>query len=617
VACSAYNTDNAAKTIFFALYALQHRGQESAGIATADESAFCIHRGMGLVSQIFTEEVMKTLPGRTGVGHTRYSTYGGSVLSNAQPFVLETDQGRIAVAHNGQLVHEKILRKRLLDAGTGLFTSTDSELIAQMLARDTAEHLSNVKLVYSSPSEEDGSSPVEDVPSRPRPLIEYEHGHRPSPLGRHGSLPPADEASASASASELRSPSPDAPPTIGWPTDPDAPEEAVVRAHDIGGVEDTKKSATTTIEAIASRSDPLVGRISSLVAQAEGAFAIVVLTRKAVYGTRDRFGFRPLCIGKRTNADKTCSYFLSSESCALGTLGASLVREVYPGEIVRIDDAGVHSWVALPMLQPHVRPALCVFEYIYFARPDSLIEGQLVHSVRQKLGAILASECPADADIVSGVPDSSIAAAIGFANSSGLPYTEVFCKNRYIGRTFIQPDQAMRQNSIQLKFNALTHNVRGKRLVLVDDSIVRGNTLRKLVPLLREAGALEVHIRISSPPLRHPCYMGVDIGSYDQLIAHSLSSIEEICKHIGADSLGYISHDGMMTAVREGIGFHHDSTPRRPAPRSKERRLSISSTGGESTSAHSALEAASDNWSMPTGHCSACFTGHYPIRLEW
>lgn len=253
-----------------------------------------------------------------------------------------------------------------------------------------------------------------------------------------------------------------------------------------------------------------------------------------------------------------------------------------------------------------------MFEYVYFARPDSLIEGQLVHSVRQRLGRVLARECPVEADIVSGVPDSSIAAAIGYSAVSGLPYTEVFCKNRYIGRTFIQPDQTLRNNAIHLKFNALTHNVAGKRLVLIDDSIVRGNTLRKLVPLLREAGAKEVHIRISSPPLRHPCYMGVDIGTYDELIAHGAESIDKIRAHIGADSLEYITHEGMMDAVKEGIGGHHPH-----APAAAEPRHSSSSTGGEVTSSHSKLQAASDSWSMPTGHCSACFTGKYPIRLEW
>lgn len=357
----------------------------------------------------------------------------------------------------------------------------------------------------------------------------------------------------------------------------------------------------------------MVQRIAALVAQAEGAFAFVVLAGDAVYGTRDRFGFRPLCIGNRLNPTTgDVSYFLSSESCALGTVGASLVREVHPGEIVRVDARGVHSWVAMPKLQPRIQPALCVFEYVYFARPDSLIEGQLVHSVRQRLGRVLARECPVEADIVSGVPDSSIAAAIGYSAVSGLPYTEVFCKNRYIGRTFIQPDQTLRNNAIHLKFNALTHNVAGKRLVLIDDSIVRGNTLRKLVPLLREAGAKEVHIRISSPPLRHPCYMGVDIGTYDELIAHGAESIDQIRDHIGADSLEYITHDGMMDAVKEGIGGHHPH-----APAAAEPRHTSSSTGGEVTSSHSKLQAASSRWSMPTGHCSACFTGKYPIRLEW
>jgi len=654
----AFNVENAAKNIFFALYALQHRGQESAGIATSHHHTFNVHRGMGLVSQIFNEDVMSTMSGRIGIGHTRYSTKGSSVIANAQPFVLETDQGRIAVAHNGQLVHETMLRKRLLRAGTGLFTTTDSEIIAQMLARDNTDQLANIRLVYSAAedaeagpadpatagaaavgvdltyTEEPGAaapaSPArrlsahEAARMRASPAARKEAGaDAPAPAPRGGcmTLPDAEEEDADGTES---------------PVSDDAPAAAVARVHSVrapvaaaaasharaDSAGSSAGSASSPVEgaivlASASRDDPMVQRISALVAQAEGAFAFAVLAREAVYGTRDRFGFRPLCIGKRVNADGSGpSYFFSSESCALGTVGATLVREVHPGEVVRIDAHGVHSWVAMPQLQPRIPPALCVFEYVYFARPDSLIEGQLVHSVRQRLGAVLAEECHVEADIVSGVPDSSIAAAIGYSAASGLPYTEVFCKNRYIGRTFIQPDQTLRKNAIHLKFNALTHNVRGKRLILIDDSIVRGNTLRKLVPLLREAGAAEIHIRISSPPLRHPCYMGVDIGTYEELIAHRVDSIDAIRDHIGADSLEYITHDGMMRAVRSGIGGHHaHSAPRKGGKGA--RRLSVSSAGGNETSSHSELEAASDSWSMPTGHCSACFTGDYPIKLEW
>lgn len=778
--CSAFNVDNAAKNIFFALYALQHRGQESAGIATSHHHTFNVHRGMGLVAQVFNEDVMSTLTGRTGIGHTRYSTKGSSVIGNAQPFVLETDKGRIAVAHNGQLVHEDMLRRRLLQQGTGLFTTTDSELIAQMLARDTADSLANIRFVYSSP---DGVT--EDVSLHTSAALAYEaeasaaatsasashssafastvKGARPTaadssedaaplhdpaaaqadagqgpgdiaepPLPVHGAAradtPEAEGIVAGVPAAGVAVPAPAAFPSGGPPrggstgsTEEEAPPPAVgpeagsaAASHEVsggsgflprlagdadgdeapasavartrssrsegrgtvafmtvggggGGGDDRSvtpkgegvdfgwptskgvkaarvrvKSRASTgkpdaggvtavapsaswqpapqeiVLASACKDDSLVGRISSLVAQAEGAFAFVVLTRDAVYGTRDRFGFRPLCIGRRGNGDGSTSLFLSSESCALGTVGAELVREVHPGEVVRLDATGVHSWVALPEMQQHIRPALCVFEYVYFARPDSLIEGQLVHSVRQRLGRILAQECSIEADIVSGVPDSSIAAAIGFSAASGLPYTEVFCKNRYIGRTFIQPDQTLRQNAIHLKFNALTHNVAGKRLILIDDSIVRGNTLRKLVPLLREAGAKEVHICISSPPLRHPCYMGVDIGTYEELIAHNKDSIAAICAHIGADSLHYISHEGMMRAVREDIGGHH-GLPASPVRVGSgvRRRLPVRSTGGADSSSHSMLQAASEKWSMPTGHCSACFTGDYPIKLEW
>lgn len=327
-------------------------------------------------------------------------------------------------------------------------------------------------------------------------------------------------------------------------------------------------------------------RIANLMRKAEGAYAFVLLTRDGIFGVRDRFGLRPLCLGQRINEDGNIAYMLASESCALGTVGATYVREIAPGEILRIDKRGLRSTFAMPDLQPSVPRALCVFEYVYFARPDSLIEGQLVHVVRQRLGRQLALESPVEgADLVSGVPDSSVAAAIGYGAASGLPFMEVFCKNRYIGRTFIQPDQTLRKHSINLKFNALMHNVKDKRVVLLDDSIVRGNTLRKLVPLLRDAGAKEVHLRISSPPVLHPCYMGVDIGSYDELIAHKITDVRALCDYIGADSLAFLSHDGMLAAVREGIDIKDGFT------------------------------AAPDGRSL-IGHCTACFSGEYPLHVD-
>ena len=332
----------------------------------------------------------------------------------------------------------------------------------------------------------------------------------------------------------------------------------------------------------------------------EGAYSLVALTKDGLYGIRDPYGLRPLCVGRAKGIDGSWSYHLSSESCAFGTVGGDYVREVRPGEVVRLDRNGVRSW--MPLADPALvsggsaaaataaaavvslprSPAFCVFEYVYFARPDTIFEGQMVHAVRTRLGAQLAREAPAlGADLVSGVPDSSIAAAIGFATAVGLPFSEVFCKNRYIGRTFIKPDDALRKNAIQLKYNPLSHVLQGRRIVLVDDSLVRGNTLRQLVPLMRKAGAAEVHVRISSPPIRHPCFYGVDIGTYDELITTHKSTVEAICAYIGADSLEYLSHDGMLAAVREGVP-----------------------------------KVGDDGSVRATGHCSACMTGEYPVLFD-
>jgi amidophosphoribosyltransferase len=317
----------------------------------------------------------------------------------------------------------------------------------------------------------------------------------------------------------------------------------------------------------------------------EGAYSVVALTKDAVFGMRDPLGLRPLCIGQMKEPDGSTSYHVASESCALGTIGSTYVREVAPGEIVMLDRTGIKGWMPLsnpprnifaPL--PPKAPAFCVFEYVYFARPDSIMEGQLVHSVRTRLGAQLARESPVlDADVVSGVPDSSMAAALGYAMELKLPFSEVLCKNRYIGRTFIKPDDSLRKNAIQLKYNPLTHVLEGKKVVLVDDSLVRGNTLRQLVPLLRRGGAREVHIRISSPPIRSPCYMGVDLHA-DDLIAAHLGTVEAIRDYIGADSLDYLSYDGMMASVRAGIP-HKDEAGK-------------------------------------VGHCSACFTGEYPLEID-
>ncbi len=448
-----------ARITFFALFALQHRGQESVGIATCDGHAASIHKGMGLVTQVFNEDNLRPLKGHLAIGQNRYSTSGSSHIRNAQPYLIETMHGPLGVGHNGNLTNALTLRRQLLERGVGLSSSSDSEVITQMLAA-------------------------------------------PPPCGEpHGS---------------------------NW--------EA---------------------------------RIAAFMAEAEGAYSLVILTRDAVYAVRDPWGLRPLCIGELGDANGGPGYVVASESCALGTIGARYIREVEPGEIVRLDASGVRTMTGRAA-EPH--RALCVFEYVYFARPDSLLENQSVHRIRQRMGEILASEAPVECDVVIGVPDSATPAAIGYARASGIPYSEGLTKNRYIGRTFIQPDDRLRQTGVRLKFNPLVENLAGKRVVLIDDSIVRGNTSGPMVRLLRDAGASEVHVRVSSPPVRHPCFMGVDMATYSELIAAKLS-VEQIRAFIGSDSLYYLSHEGMLRAV--------GSSPE---------------TG--------------------RGHCSACFSGKYPIRLE-
>jgi len=436
--CGIYAPDaDVARMAFFALYALQHRGQESAGIATSDGSAAHIHKGMGLVSQVFNEDNLQHLKGHRGyrvslaIGHNRYSTTGASYLRNAQPYLIETALGPLGIAHNGNLTNAPLLRRELLDRGVGLISSSDSELITQMLA--------------------------------------------------------------------------------GAPGD---------------------------------RWDE---RIAAFMEKAEGAYSLTLLTRKAVYAARDPWGFRPLCLGQLEES----GWVVASETCALATVGAAFVRELRPGEIVRLDENGVSSWQGVEAAE---RAALCVFEYIYFARPDSLLEGRSVHWVRRHLGQRLAREHPVDADMVIGVPDSATAHAIGYANAAGIPFGEGLIKNRYIGRTFIQPDQRLRRLGVALKYNPLP-DLRGRRIIMVDDSIVRGNTSGPIVTLVRQAGAAEVHLRVASPPIRYPCYMGIDMATQEELIAARLS-VDEIARHVGADSLGYLSLEGLTETVGPGVRGH-------------------------------------------------------------
>lgn len=416
---------DAARLAFFALYALQHRGQESAGIAAADGGTIRSHKEMGLIGAIFDEDILSELNGHIAVGHTRYSTTGSSIVVNAQPLLERTDIGDFAFAHNGNITNTDELRDTLSPSVTMQATS-DSEVMAKLLV-------------------EAGGS--------------------------------------------------------------------------------------------------MMDRIKSVLRQARGAYSIVLCTDDELYAFRDPWGVRPLCLGKYHDG-----WVVASESCALSTIGATYVRELEPGEIVRINANGVQS----ERVDLNETPALCMFEYIYFARPDSQLKGQSIYMARYRMGQQLAREHPVDADVVMAIPDSAVPGGIGYATQADLPYVEGLIKNRYIGRTFISPDQRMRSRGVQLKFNPVVENLQGQRVIVVDDSIVRGTTTPRIVQLLRDAGAKEVHVRVTSPPIKHPCYLGVDMATYDELIAANYT-VEEIRQKIGADSLGYLSLEGLVQATgRDG-----------------------------------------------------------------
>jgi amidophosphoribosyltransferase len=414
--------EDVARLIYFGLYALQHRGQESAGIAVGNGSAIDFHRDMGLITGVFDEDVLGRLRGSVGIGHTRYSTSGSSIVCNAQPFIEESDLGPFAFGHNGNLTNTEELAA-LLPESVRFSATSDSEVLAKTIALA---------------------------------------------------------------------------PGATW-----------------------------------------AEKIKATMRVATGAYSVVLCTRDAVYGFRDPWGVRPLCIG--TYGDR--GYMIASESCALATVGAHYLREIAPGEIVVVDAQGIRT----EHTEVVKTPALCMFEYIYFARPDSVLSGRSIYMARYEMGRALAREHPVDADVVMAIPDSAIPGGIGFAAECGLPYVEGLIKNRYIGRTFISPDQKMRSQGVQLKFNPIVENLRGQRVVVVDDSIVRGTTTPRIVSLLRDAGAREVHLRITSPPIVHPCFLGVDMASYAELIAANLS-VEQICEKVGADSLGYLSIDSLVAA---------------------------------------------------------------------
>jgi amidophosphoribosyltransferase len=416
--------EDVARITYFGLFALQHRGQESAGIAVADGERLIWHKEMGLVSQVFDEVTLGELRGYIAIGHTRYSTTGSSVLCNAQPLLVDTPYGRLAVAHNGNIVNTRQLRHELESEGIHFETTNDSEVIARCIA----------------------------------------------------SLHRGD----------------------------------------------------------------IVAAVQETMARVQGAYSVVVLTADTLIAFRDPNGLHPLCLGTLNGH----GYVVSSETCALNVVGARFLREVEPGELVAIDAGGVRTVQATPA----GRPAMCLFEFIYFGRPDSTIYGRSLHRVRRQMGQELAREHPAAADLVVPVPDTSFPAAIGFSEASGIPYGEGLIKSRYIGRTFIEPDQRLRELGVRMKYQPLTENLSGRRVVMVDDSIVHGTTTGQIVRLLRDAGATEVHVRICSPPVQWPCFYGIDMATRKELIASRLD-VEEIRRHIGADSLGYLSLPGVMLAI--------------------------------------------------------------------
>jgi amidophosphoribosyltransferase len=435
--------EDVARVTFFGLYALQHRGQESAGIATTSGHDIKVRKDMGLVSQVFQEEDLQFLQGFAAIGHTRYSTTGSSRIENAQPFVVEGPNGRIALGHNGNIVNADLLRAELESEGRIFETSTDSEVIAHLVA--------------TAPGRDWGE------------------------------------------------------------------------------------------------------RIAYVMRRAHGAFSLTILTEEGVLAVRDPLGIRPLSIARLDGG-----FCFASETCAFDHLGATFIRDVEPGETVLIDREGIHSY----RFRDEERQAFCIFEYIYFARPDSYLRGERVYPVRTELGAQLAREHPCEADIVIGVPDSATAAAVGYARESGIPYAEGLVKNRYVGRTFIMPDQRIRDQGAHLKYNALREVLEGQRVVVVDDSIVRATTTRRVLAMLREAGAKELHMRVTMPPITHPCFFGVDMGRRWELIA-ARETVEEIRSTIGADTLGYVSREGLVSATAQN----------------------------------------------PDSFCMACFTGSYPMPV--
>ena len=426
------NEHDVSAITYYGLYALQHRGQESAGIAVSNGGAIIYHKDMGLVNEVFNQHMLEHLRGNIAIGHVRYSTTGASLRENAQPMVARYMKGQLAIAHNGNLVNAAELRIELEKQGALFQTTIDSEVIANMITRG---------FIFERPIEKS---------------------------------------------------------------------------------------------------------LGDLFDKLEGSYALLVMTNDMLIGMRDPHGFRPLSIGKMGD-----SYVLSSETCAFDAIGAEFIRDVNPGEIIIIDENGLKSI----QTEVKVKTSMCIFEYIYFARPDSVMNNLSVYEARKMGGRILAQESPVEADIVVGVPDSGLSAAIGYAEQSGIPFDQGLIKNRYTGRTFIQPEQEKREISVRIKLNALKNVIEGKRIVLVEDSIVRGTTIKWIIKILRQAGAKEIHMRVSSPPYKYPCYFGIDVPSSKQLVAFT-KEVEEIRQLIGADSLAYLSKDGLLNTVKQtGCSF--------------------------------------------------------------
>ena len=442
-----YGHPEAANLAYLALYALQHRGQESAGIASSNGQTVLLHRGMGLVADIFDEKIIRRLGGLSAIGHNRYSTAGSTVLKNSQPLVAKYTHGSLAVAHNGNLVNAEELRARLETQGSVFQSTVDTEVILHLVA--------------------------------------------------------------------------------------------------------------------ASRAPRLVDRIIEALWQVRGAYSLVFLNEDEMVAARDPHGFRPLVLGRMKDGDRE-TYVVTSETCALDLIGATYEREVEPGEVLSFTSQGMTTYSPFPR-QPASR---CVFEHIYFARPDSLLYGRSVYQTRKAFGRQLAREAPVEADIVIPVPDSGVPAALGYAEEARLPFEMGLIRNHYVGRTFIEPQESIRHFGVKVKLNAQPEVLRGKRVIVVDDSIVRGTTSRKIVKMIRAAGAREVHLRISSPPTTGPCFYGVDTPTRRELVASS-HSVEEICQYVTADTLAYLSEQGMYAALQEPAG----------------------------------------------GFCDACFTGRYPVPL--